>query len=321
MAAVLSQAVAEQAERRLPQLFQSEVAPHLAALEATRRRYRLAYLAALLGMLAGVFAAVLLLQSLQHLLIAGLVVLVAGFGAMRAIERAYGRRLREAVMPSICGAIGDLRHQVGTAHLDFDRLEAIGLLPGYNRRRIDDVFQGSHRGTGFMMVEVHLRRVRGFRRRSSRTVFRGLIFAIDVPRPAPGVILIARDGGVIGNGLRGWLKGFSDMRRVTLPNGAFEERFEVYADRPDAAPATVTPELCANLVALADAEGAAPFQAAFADGRFFLALRRRGDAFHIGSIFRSTDRLAEEAARLLAEVQIAHRVIDYLHGDRPQLAP
>jgi Protein of unknown function (DUF3137) len=322
MAAVLSRARAGQAERRLPKLFQREVAPHLAALERRRRQHHLAYIGALAGMLAGIFAAFLLAQSLQHALSAGAILLVVGFLAMQGVERSYCNQVRKVVMPAICGAIGDLSHGVGAApDLDLDHLAQVGLVPGHNRERVDDVFRGRHRGTGFTMAEVRLRRVGRGSRRSSRTVFRGLIFAIEVPRAVPARILIARDGGLIGNGLKGWIKDFSGMRPVTLADAAFEARFEVYADRAEVALATVTPELCANLVALAAAQDGAPFQAAFADGRFFVAMRRRGDPFRIGSVFRSTDLLEEEAARLLEEVQIVHRLIDYLHGDRPPLEP
>jgi hypothetical protein len=83
----------------------------------------------------------------------------------------------------------------------------------------------------------------------------------------------------------------------------------------------VTPALCANLVALAAAQDGAPFQAAFVDGRFFVALRRRGDQFGLGCVLRPTDQLADEAARVLEEVRIVHRLIDYLHGERPPLRP
>lgn len=152
-------------------------------------------------------------------------------------------------------------------------------------------------------------------------MFRGLVFAIEVPRKVPARILIARDGGLLGNGLSGWIKRFDGMQRVALPDDVFEAHFELYADRPAVALATVTPELCANLVALATAQDGAPFQAAFAGGRFFVAMRRRGNQFGIGSVFRSTDRLEDETARLLEEVQIVHRLIDYLHGDRPGLRP
>jgi len=320
MAAVLSRTRLGQAERRLSELFRREVAPNLAGLERRRRQHRLGYVGALASMIGGIFVVFLLVQNLQHALFAGAIVLAAGFAAMQGVERSYGNQVRRTVMPAVCGAIGDLSHGVGAApDLNLRHLAQIGLVPEHSRERIDDVFCGRHRETGFTMAEVRLRRVRHSRRRSSRTVFRGLIFAIEVPRPVPARILIARDGGLIGNGLKRWIKGLAGMRRVTLPDEAFEARFEIYADRPEIALATVTPELCANLVALAEAQDGAPFQAAFADGRFFVAMRRRGDPFGIGSVFRSTGLLEDEAACLLEEVQIVHRLIDYLQGDRPPL--
>ena len=322
MAAVISRTHAGQAERRLFELFRREVAPNLAALERRRRQHRLGYLAALAGTLGGIFVVFLLAQSLQQGLFAGAIVLVGGFLLMQWAQRSYTDQVRKAVTPVVCGAIGDLSYGVGAApDLNLDRLAQIGLVPGYTRGRIDDVFCGRHRGTRFTMAEVRLRRVRHGRRRSSRRVFRGLIFALDVPRPVPARILIAKDGGLVGNAVRGWIKGLGGIQRVPLPDEAFEARFELYADRPEVARATVTPELCANLVALAAAQDGPPFQAAFVDSRFFVAMPRRGDQFGIGSVFRSTALLEQEAARLLEEVGIVHRLIDYLHGERPSLGP
>jgi hypothetical protein len=48
---------------------------------------------------------------------------------------------------------------------------------------------------------------------------------------------------------------------------------------------------------------------------------RRGDQFRVGSLFRSTATLQGELAPLVRDVQIVHRLIDYLHGDRPLAAP
>jgi hypothetical protein len=323
MATVLPTTGARQAERRLSDLFAREVEPKLTDLERRRRQHRLGYLLALAGMLAGIFLVFLLVHNLQHALFAGAIVLAVGVVLMQWLQRRYTNQVRRVAMPAICGAIGDLTHAVGGAapHLDLRHLAQIGLVPGHNRERIDDVFCGRHRETGFTMAEVRLRRVRHGGRRRSHTVFRGLVFAIEVPRPVPARILIARDGGLIGNSLKGWIKGFDGMQRVTLPDQDFEARFELYADRPEIARATVTPGLCANLVALAEAHDGASFQAAFADGRFFVAMPRRGDQFRIGSVFRSTDALEDEATRLIHEVQIVHRLIDYLHGDRPPLRP
>jgi hypothetical protein len=56
-----------------------------------------------------------------------------------------------------------------------------------------------------------------------------------VPHEITARILIAHDAGVLGNRLKGSLKSFAGLERVSLPHPAFEARFEVYADRPDVA--------------------------------------------------------------------------------------
>jgi len=81
---------------------------------------------------------------------------------------------------------------------------------------------------------------------------------------------------------------------------------------------TLTPDLCAHLVAFASSQDGTPFQAAFADRRFFVAMPKRGDLFRIGSLFRSTDGLERDAAAVMDEVQIVHRLIDCLHGHHPR---
>ena len=47
---------------------------------------------------------------------------------------------------------------------------------------------------------------------------------------------------------------------------------------------------------------------------------KKTNQFRIGSLFRSLDHLEAEVDGLLHDVQTVHRVIDYLHGLRPQLS-
>jgi hypothetical protein len=220
-------------------------------------------------------------------------------------------------MPAICRAIGGLTHQVGgQTGIDLEELVDLGLLPGHDRRAIDDVFTGRHRDTGFTMIEARLRRRSGGRRRSTRTVFRGLILQIETPKPVPARILIARDSGAVGNRLKGWVKRIGGMERVAVAHPAFEKRFELYGDRPDRVLETVSPDFCNAMVELVEAHDGKPLQGAFAGRHFYLAIPRSGDQFRLGSVFRPLDSLEAEAGRVLHDVQIAHRVIDTLHGDR-----
>jgi hypothetical protein len=309
------------AERRLARLFRREIAPRVAALDAERAKRRGQFLATVVGCGLAVPALVAVLWPLDPgwAIVAGVIGLAIGAKVLARQQRSFHDHLRRLVMPAICEAIGELQHTTGAAPgVPLDELTSLGLLPQHNWRRIDDVFTGRHRATEFVMAEIRLRqRSRGGRRSRSRTVFRGLILALEVPREIPARILIARDAGGLGNRLKGWLKGFSGLERVALPAPEFEARFEVYADRPEIARSTVSPAVCAALTALAEAHAGRPLQAAFQGRRFYLALPRRGDQFRLGSLFRSLDGLEREAGEVLRDIQIVHRVIDALHGREP----
>ena len=83
------------------------------------------------------------------------------------------------------------------------------------------------------MIDAHVQ-VR--RKRSTDTVFDGLLFEIDVPANFSGRLIMGRDGGAVGNALKGFFKDkFGKEKRVQFDHAAFEERYEVYARDPDEA--------------------------------------------------------------------------------------
>jgi hypothetical protein len=320
MATALSstRAGARTPERRLAQIFRREVAPHIAALDAERARRRGKFLATAIGAAVALPALVLALWPLGHewALLVGVVGVAIAVNVLAQQQRSFRHHLRTLVMPAICRAIGGLQHRAGeAAEISFDDLERLGLLPQHNARRIDDVFSGRHRETAFVMAEARLRQRRRTGRNSrNRTVFRGLILAIEVPREIPAPILIARDSGALGNRVRGWLKSFQSLERVALPHPAFEARFEVYGERAEMVRETISPGVCDALVALAEAHPKEAMQGAFQGRWFYLTLARRSDQFRLGSLFRSLDGLEQEAGQVLQDIQIVHRVIDTLHG-------
>ncbi|MGH6912460.1 MAG: DUF3137 domain-containing protein, partial [Geminicoccales bacterium] len=286
--------------RQFADLFRREIAPHVERLEAERRRQRHSCLAVILATGGVALGTLVVLWPVNRA--TGFVLALAlgalGYALQGYLRNQFSSELRKLVMPAICQAIGDLTHRVGgQTGIDLEELAGLGLLPGHDRRAIDDVFTGRHRDTGFTMLEARLRR-RGYgRRRRARTVFRGLILQIETPKPIPARIMIARDSGAIGNRLKGWLKQIGGMERIALPHPAFEERFELYADRPELAVETVSPDFCDAMVALAEAHDGKPLQAAFAGRHFYLAMPRSGDQFRLGSVFRPLDDLEDEAGR------------------------
>ena len=319
MATALRSPRAGPRDRQLARLFQREIAPHLPALEAERSKVRARFITTATVFAAGIPILLGVLWPMQPgwAVLATVLTLALGVHVLGGQQRRFRHRVRDLAMPAICEAVGDLRHSAGSAPgIPFDDLESLGLLPRHNRRRVDDVFEGRHRDTDFVMAEAWLRYRSGGSKSRTRTVFRGLIFAIEVPRTVPARILVARESGAIGNRLKGWINGFSGLERVSLPHHAFEARFEVYSDDAAAARDTVGPGFCDAMLALAEAHEGQAIQGAFRLRWFYLTIAKRRDQFRLGSLFRPLDHLEEEADRVLQDVRIVHRVIDTLHGDR-----
>lgn len=304
-------------DRQLERLFRREIAPHVPSLQAERIQGRARFITTAIAFACGIPMVLYALWPLGPAIagFAGIVTLALGLHLLGGEQRRFRDRVRALVMPAICQAIGDLRHSTGSApDIPFDALESLGLLPRHNRCRVDDVFDGRHRDTDFIMAEVRLRYRSSGRRSRTRTVFRGLILAIGVPREIPARILIARDSGRLGNRLKGWIKSYSDLQRVAVPHPAFEACFEMYSDQPDAARDLLGPAFCDAMVALADAHEGETIQGAFRYPWFYLTLPKRGDQFRLGSLFRPLNELQAEVEQAWQDVQIVHRVIDTLHG-------
>lgn len=313
-------------EQGFARVFETEIVPRLDELESERLARRRSYYNRLLLSIAAVAGAVLL----AAVLFPGLYIipmLVAVFGAVIAAvvvqqpAKAFGDRLRELVMPPVCRFLGDLDYQANAPldRLGLGRFTRCHIIGSYTSARIDDFFAGRHRDTGFVMAEITVkRRRRSGKNRSNQTVFRGLLFAVDVPVAFSGRVVIGRDAGGIGNKLGGWFLGFfSGLNRVTFPHERFESLYEVYADDPAEAQRLIGPDFAETMVALAEAYKGSALKAAFFEGAFLLAMPMRRNLFKAGSIFQSSYGCADDLRWVLRDITIAHRLIDYLHGERP----
>jgi hypothetical protein len=308
-----------------------EIAPHARDLEAKRQARvaafyrRIGLSAPLIALAAGALYTVGFLQDQPVWSTVGLG--VAAVAAVFWISRPAARHreeLKDLVIGPICRFLGDVEYsRAAKGGFDTGRFEAAGVVGDHNRSSLEDLFVGHHRGTGFRMVEARLRRRRHGRRRArSTTVFKGLLFDIEVPRAFSCRVLLGSDKGGLINRMEGFFRDtFGGMERTAFEHPAFEARYEVYSDDPAAARALLTPALLDSLVALCEAAGEDVLRAAFADGRFLLALPSRRNLFEIGKLHRSLEHLEDDVETLLEQVTIPHRVIDYLHGERPGLMP
>ena len=172
------------------------------------------------------------------------------------------------------------------------------------------------------MVEANLKQRSGGRRKKTRVVFTGLLVEVSVPVSFDGVVLLVGDKGALGNWIVDWLRGsFEGIQPVSLEHGRFEERFQVYSDRPDEAARLLQPGLLDSLIAIADELGERAVNGAFIEGRFLIALPQRRNLFEIGGLHRSLEYAEDDLRRLAVEFTLPLRLIDTLHGERKPLLP
>ena len=248
------------------------------------------------------------------------ILVAAGVGSFWVgnLRRAHQESLREIIVPAVCRFFDGLEYTRDPGErFDHKRFFELGIVPKgsfalhfTDKVRLEDMFIGRHLDTAFRMVDAELKQFEKYTYgvgRRAITVFDGLLFEIDVPVEFSGRVLIGGDKG-----------DFGEESRVEFDHPDFKDRYAVYASDADEARRLVSPEFCDTMVALADAFDKKSLGAAFVDGVFLLAVPVPGDLFEPGSITRSVYDCEADIHEFLKELTIAHRVIDYLHGDRPE---
>jgi hypothetical protein len=308
-------------------IYESQIAPKLEDLERNRGKrrseaYRRAIISAALTVALSAVAYLLGEPLAWRTFLVVAVFAVSGLvGFIWSAKPASRHReeVRGVVVPPLSAFLGGLEYHRKPKDSGVERFEAAGVVGSHSRRSTEDLFIGRHRDTGFQMVEARLRRRSGKR---TREIFRGLLLDIEVPTDFAATTLMVRDYGPLVGGLVDFVrKTFTGMERITLDHPDFESRYQAYSTDPAEARRLLARPFLDTMVSLADQAGKAALNGAFHDGRFLLALPVRRDLFEIGKLHHALDRFEDDVRALLDQFTIPHRLIDHLHGDRPELLP
>lgn len=300
------------------------IRPKLALLEARRKAYLLLTKLVVTGVFAVMAMAALVLWALLGGYVA-LFVLAGGLAfagvAFLACVKLYKGSARGEIVPPLAGALG-LTYSPDAPGFDAGRLVSLDVLPPCEAASATDLVRGRHRDTGFRMAEVRcwIERVQSMKtgnRRRRDMQWQGLVVEIEVPAPFAGPVILTRDRGRLLNAVDGRPGQLDTLVRVQVADPAFEKVFEVFAAVPAEAERLLQAPLRDSLVALSEARPGKALGAAFVDGLFILALPLKGRILAQGTLFQPAETLLRELPQALRELTLPHRVIDYLHGDRP----
>lgn len=305
--------------------FAAEIAPGLAALEEARKeRRRSAYTrAAGLAFVTAVTTAIALAWSAEPIVPVLVVVasLLGGFFWVTAPGRRHRKAVRALVVEPLRRFLGGLEyHRKPGGRFDLEPFRRSGVTAGFNRAKLEDLLIGRYRDTDYSLVEARLRQSSGLgTKRQERSTFTGLLCQVSVPVAFTCTVLLVGDKGKLGNWVVGLVRNsLTNLSAVTLGHEAFEARYQVYSDQPEEARGLLQTTLLDSLLAISDAVGHKSVNCAFIDGRFLIAIPHGDNLFEIGRLHRSLEHAEEDVRRLAVEFTIPHRLIDTLHGERPQ---
>jgi hypothetical protein len=200
--------------------------------------------------------------------IAGALMLAAIAGVIAApwIVRAWQSFMRRRMIAAAVGGRTDIRHIDGDAPLP-DRRQALesdgfslaafrdsGLVEPFESAGVHHILTGNAHGVPFAIAEMVLLDAKGYR------MFGGALASFKLARARPGLTIVTRDRGILGNLLA---HAGSPVERLPLEDPTFEGIFEVYGTDQVGGRVVLTTTMLERLKALDDVAHARGFACAF----------------------------------------------------------
>jgi hypothetical protein len=129
-----------------------------------------------------------------------------------------------------------------------------GLIEAFESAAVHHILTGDAEGVPFAIAEIALLDAKGYR------MFGGVLASFRLARPRPGLTIVTRDQGILGNLLA---RAGSGIERLPLEDPDFEGVFEVYGDDPVGGRVILTTTMLERLKALDELAHARGFACAF----------------------------------------------------------
>lgn len=309
--------------RGFDQIFEREIRPAL--LEREAERVAAAQKAVQTRWIGGaiVVGGALLGLLVLKMPVVAIIVAIIGFGVVgwgnMGIMKLAGEAKSLIVEPIARELQLSFVPKPGTCESIYKHKE-IGVVPGWDRSKYEDLLTGKRGEVDFELFEAHLEEKRTTTDSKGRTqttwvtVFRGQCLRLDFHKTFYGRTLITRDAGFFNRFGSG--KG---MQRATLEDPVFEKIFEVYTTDQVESRYLLTPDFMQKLVDLEKTFKGGKLKAAFDGGEMFITVQG-GNLFEPGSMFKPLDS-ADRVRELIADFAAVFGIIDSVTFQRSRMPP
>jgi hypothetical protein len=201
---------------------------------------------------------------------------IAGSIACPWIVRAWQSFMRRRMIAAAAAGRTDIRHIDGETERqareqalssDAFSLAAFrdsGLVEPFESAGVNHILTGDAQGVPFAIAEISLLDAKGY------CMFGGVLASFRLAHPRPGLTIVTRDRGLLGNLLA---HAGSAVERLPLEDPSFEGVFEVYGTDQVGGRVVLTTTMLERLKALDDVAPAHGFACAFLEDHLLVAFR------------------------------------------------
>lgn len=297
-------------------LFNTKIAPALAALEKERKAKVSRFWTFIVGGLVGGTVLGSLGQATfkedAFVVIFVISMVLSGIIGYYPLTK-VSKNAKEQILSIIAPAL-ELTFKSDIPYPDtFASFNRYGCLPGYDRSGFEDEWSGTHRGRNFLIYEAHLERESRDKdgKREWTTVFRGQLIRLELLRPLHSTTVLKRDAGIFNK----FTSPGDAFKRVGFPVSSFEKAFEAWGTDQMEARYILDPVVMEKLIALETTLAGGKIRGIFEGDVAYLLVEGR-DLFEIGNMFK-TLLDPTNTKKIASEVESLRSIMDVLADRTP----
>jgi hypothetical protein len=201
---------------------------------------------------------------------------VAGMIAAPWIVRGWQSFMRRRMIAAAVSGRPDIHHidaenqqaasaqALASAAFTLAAFRDSGLVEAFESASVSHILSGDTQGVPFAVAELRLLNAKGY------AIFSGVLASFRLVSPRPGLTIVARDRGMLGNLLA---RAGSGIERLPLEDPTFEGVFEVYGTDQVGGRVILTTTMLERLKTLDDLAHAHGFACAFHDEHLLITFR------------------------------------------------
>lgn len=230
----------------------------------------------------------------------------------------FEAKISDLAVPIICDFLGDLTHfkKSKPGFHPIKLLRELRVIPPHDNASFEDSVEGKWRNVTYRSVQTSFSNT--YRdsdgNRKTRTMFNGLLIAVQCPIEMPKIIFLADHGNFL-NVLNKWATtGSEQLEKLDLLNTECEELYEVYTDDPTCAARLLGTDFGQKLNELSRKPDGSErrITAAFEGRWFYIAIDLDHDFMNFTSIDQPLSKFDEKIHAAFDDLMLPRTIIDGL---------